>query len=258
MISKYRAKSSTTNPYTDHEVSLLKEMWPTAKSKKELLECFPNRTYTGLLYKAGMLGLSCPAYTRRRRGSLVPLLNGSLKSFYWLGFILADGHFTKTGQLNVMISNKDEAHLKKLATFLETSVTCPYKNDKTKVRVTVQSLNESKNIQEMLGLSDTNKTINPPNVMVWSKFSEKQIKALFIGFFDGDGSKSGGIEVHHTWLPVLKFFENKKLMTNCRIRNKYAFGRCFYDMRNELTHFCKVNNIPFLSRKWVTEGDEND
>lgn len=55
-----------------------------------------------------------------RRGTIAPLLEESFDAYYWMGFILADGCFQKSGQLVICSAEKDKTHLDKLALFLKT------------------------------------------------------------------------------------------------------------------------------------------
>ena len=46
--------------------------------------------------------------------SLSKLLDGSNISYYWIGFILADGHMTKNNTIQINLNKKDILHLEKL------------------------------------------------------------------------------------------------------------------------------------------------
>ena len=108
-----------TSPYSDYEKDLIRIMWPVA-SHREILDAMPGRTICGIRQKAEGMGIAIAETTeRKRRGTLDPLLGDGPEAWYWLGFFLADGHITRQGQFVVMLSDKDEDHLEKLAAFFE-------------------------------------------------------------------------------------------------------------------------------------------
>lgn len=100
--------------WTEKEINLLKVKWPSATTE-ELLNSFSGRTYKAIAEKARGLKISANE-CRRRKGSLKYLDLDELtpEKAYWWGFIMADGHITKRGGLNIQISEKDFEHIKQL------------------------------------------------------------------------------------------------------------------------------------------------
>ena len=82
---------------------------------KDLLNAFPNRDYTSLVNMASRLNLHSEV-NRHRLGDLsfLDLDNLTKKSAYWWGYIMADGHLSKTNMLMLSCTTKDQSHLEKL------------------------------------------------------------------------------------------------------------------------------------------------
>lgn len=248
--------------YTNEEVKLLKELWPRATTK-ELLDAFPGRTHVALIQKAKSEGLEQTS-VRHRKGDMTPLLNDTAEAWYWLGFILADGHINNDGQLVVALSIKDKEHLDKLASFLKTETKIPYPHGKS-VRVTTMDKLVSAAIKNKLGLGCKAKTYNPPNISALNLLTENQLEALFLGFFDGDGSigrtgsqrkdetpnrGTGKIQCHGTWLGVFQFFETKNLTVNSRTDSRgYALTSISVKTLQFLLEKYR-DCVPLLQRKW--------
>jgi len=55
---------------------------------------------------------------RKKLADLSPLLNETLEAYYWMGFIMADGHLSKQNRLTVTLAIKDSDHLLKLKEFV--------------------------------------------------------------------------------------------------------------------------------------------
>ena len=55
----------------------------------------------------------------RSKADMSKLLKGSLPAVYWMGFLLADGHFTKSGSaIQVSVALQDQDHLTRFANFV--------------------------------------------------------------------------------------------------------------------------------------------
>ena len=89
------------------------------------------------------------------------LLEETNLSYYWIGFILADGHISKNNRLKVGLAIKDIKHLKQLAEYLNI--------DKIKINKHKKSCNFNKQsniVKEVKNKFniDNNKTIKPPDL----------------------------------------------------------------------------------------------
>ncbi len=74
--------------WTQEEINLIKEIYATTKPK-DLESFFPGKKKNQIQLKANSIGLRLNDYRNIKR-----LLNGSIMSLYWMGFILADGWLT--------------------------------------------------------------------------------------------------------------------------------------------------------------------
>lgn len=186
---------------------------------KELLcGLLPNRTWSAIKLRARKLDLY-RSLSFARNSNVKMLLSGSLISFYWVGFILADGHISNNNRLKIVLSNKDSEHLNSLATFLSTNVrnsVAKVGNKKfNTVTISCKDIDNIPVICDIFGIK-ANKTKNPPDFYDYM-FTEEQLLALIVGFIDGDGNISMlhnrtdvnlRIKCHRSWLSNLGYIEN--------------------------------------------------
>jgi len=247
------------NKITEQEIELVKNNWGNS-SLEEMKQLLPHRSVTTLYSIAKLAGVSCEY--RQRQSNMAKLLDDSNDSWYWLGFILADGHISKRGQLSIMLSDYDEDHLTKFAQYIGSTVIRPYNNPnivytnrytmdadksaRSMVRVSSRNIDIAPKISTLLGLKDSNKTINPPTKL--HLLDQRRLECLFIGFFDGDGSMpSAKIECHKSWLVVFELFQSNGLLMNTRINARgYVCATVPLAVRNRL----RLIDVPKLDRKW--------
>lgn len=194
---------------------------------------------------------SCGCVNRRAQKKLSKLLDNSLESFYWIGFLFADGHFTDLGRIVLTLSSTDEGHLHNFNKFLGSPGVV--RVSEGKVTFAVNDVETVSKVMSEYGLCQ-NKTYNAPRLL---KLSGGQRTAFLIGFIDGDGSiqyQTGredcrlSIKLHATWL---KWLEDL-METCCHINAQgYAYG-CIADnvKLKQLKRFVVENKLPALSRKW--------
>lgn len=203
---------------------------------------------------------SCAAKKRIKRvANLSVLLNETPESYYWVGFLLADGHF-QDGRITLGISSKDKQHLDKF---------CEYINYTGKIRedkhgngayyVAAMDVDVVDQICKKFDIQH-DKTYNPPKTILQK--NQNLTYALFAGFIDGDGNISNfskrkdfflRIKNHSSWEHILNEFgelliEPKK----CKINSA---GYAELNITNTLVEkklkekFLSLN-LPLLSRKW--------
>lgn len=246
------------------ELNDLKAFYPS--KDKQWLESYFSRDWRNIKDKA---------YKERIRKligneGVAVLLNDSLQTMYWIGFLLADGHFTDT-RVSVELSIKDMGHLKSFASYINT--------DNWYERVRVVNNKEYKqcstNVTNIAIIPkivskftiQTNKTINPPNLKALP-LTVSQLISLFIGFVDGDGSiytptysEKLRIECHKNWADNLLFFENllyetfevPKLvtqLTKISSRDTAVLEISSTTMLRTIKRFIKENNLSVMNRKW--------
>lgn len=234
-------------------------------SIKELASILGFKSRTSIINR--IKNLSIPP-KGNRKGDVSPLLEESLISFYWMGFILADGHFTKSNQLVVSLSLKDKDHLEKLSKFLNCKVKI-YKrsicngsfkgSQKEFCRIAIQDFEICQKLKVKFDVKN-NKTYCPPNLASLN-FTDDQFLALIVGFVDGDGSftnlNSIKIECHSSWRENFIFFSklserifNRKLNVSDETR-KYVYTYIPKEVVLQLRQFSVSNKLPFLVRKWL-------
>jgi transposase len=242
--------------WSEKENSMLKENY-NLYSKYELQKILPNRTWNAIILHAQKLGLKrCSDLLANTNPSI--LLQETPETYYWIGFLLADGNF-KNKRLKLVLSKKDHKQIYKFATFIGIKET---KENSFSCAVSIQHSAIYKLI-EKFGISTT-KTYNPPN-LEW--LEGDLFLALLIGFIDGDGSIiyqtnrndcKLAIKVHSSWLETLNVF-SLKLHNLIGIPYKEAkinsVGYAELNISNSIVlKFIKRNaqrlNLPTMERKW--------
>ena len=177
------------------------------------------------------------------------LINESNEAYYWLGFIIADGHFNKNNQLQINIGEKDIKHLQLLNNFLG------YENELSKPKLCINYKSIKLWLETKLKIT-SDKTYSPSDL---SLLSGDKLFSFIIGFIDGDGSidMKGYLHIkcHSSWLDNLNFMIS--FLTN----NEYNSGIINSEGLASI-HLTKINtmnsiktkiillNLPFLKRKW--------
>ena len=264
-----RKKNKKINPaifksckkWTNEEIHIINENYEKS-SKEELMGLLTNRSWTAIKLKSNFLGLNRTHESRNPK--MDKLLLDTIESFYWIGFILADGHIHNKERLKLELSSKDSEHLNKFCDYVECENISI--NDITSF-VTLQNKEICKKIVEKFNI-ENNKTENPPELKSY-KFENDLIFSLIVGFIDGDGSIGYvhnrkdcnlRIRIHKNWLSNLEFIEDfiyeifnyKKEKYLTKITNDgYAFLNI---SNNEVLKLMKLKSdelkIPLMKRKW--------
>lgn len=168
----------------------------------------------------------------RRKGSLEPLFSETLESFYWLGYLAADGYVARLGHLMFSQSEKDKDSVYQFATYVGSNVyiyeskSGYVKTPRLVYRVNVCDLILGPKLRKMWGLSDTQTKTYSSITFDFIKTKE-QAMAFLIGFFDGDGYRreviSGKIEVHASWFSFLSKLSDKCELQRGPRTNKRGF-----------------------------------
>ena len=253
-IDALKIKSVHYNKWSDEENKTLKNAWENF-SMKELLETFPNRTYQEIQLHANTLGYHSKCNRKRKCDlSFLKLDNLTYKSAYWWGFIMADGHLSKNGQLIIQIKKIDRSHLEKFSNYVSGNVK-EIKDNFVRLSCSdIGLINEWKNNFEM---KESAKTYFPPNLSVFEEF----FIYFFIGFVDGDGCiwinknyPQLKIELHSSWLNTLEWFSKclEKYEINSEVKlSKKNTATLIISTRNDIlkiTKYCK--EVDYLERKW--------
>lgn len=206
------------------------------------------------------------------KSNLKPLLNDSLKTYYWVGFLMADGYINfKTKRLKLTLAKKDKNHLVRFAKYIKCKIISNFKNnysvqmqDKLKIPLIIKKWGFTKR-----------KTYHPC-LLHWLKYcSNKQFISFFIGFIDGDGCIKKqtdrndcllSIKIHKNWKKLLNHIINKiyriykiKKFNSCIRINKFVKinnqGYAITNIANAqilvgLKKFIKKYRLDVLKRKW--------
>lgn len=186
------------------------------------------------------------------KNKLKKLLEDTPEKWYWLGFLMADGHFSKSNRLRVKLAIKDLEHIKTLASFLEVKWDIEIRNGYEYGRVSVMDTVTLRILKEQFNIN-SNKTINPPDL---SSLNEEQLFCFSVGFIDGDGCigfQSGRNDVilrvkcHSAWADNIFI-----MFGDCKINNQGYAQVSISDNTILRKIKRKVNNfnLPILKRKW--------
>jgi hypothetical protein len=258
--------------WTEDKINMLKAEYPLGNKTELALKLgIKRKTLKAAANRFGVQSLQDKNFYK-----LKPLYENSLISYYWMGFIMADGNINDKKSLRVSLSVKDELHLKKLADFL--NIKMHYYSVKTQLTnnilnyctVACSDAKYAPLLLEKFGLNKLPKTYNPPTSLPFE--DDKYFLAFFTGFIDGDGAFSKGdkvncdfirIELHGSWLNTLQQFElrlntlgiiNTKTGLNSR---GYSYLK-IYKHQNlvYLKRFAISHSLPILDRKWNSVNTE--
>jgi len=251
---------------------------PNSLSQEQIDLIFEHYEYGNFDWLSKVLGKSKHAITEwarkrglarkvnvRRNGTMEPLINGSLESFYWLGFIAADGYIYKNGHLMVSQSEKDKSNSYRLAKFLETDVyvhtpSSWFENSSDAYRVNISDKKIGKQIREMFNIQDDSPKTYTGISLDFIKNQEQAISFL-CGFIDGDGSltKHGSynIQCHKSWFETfVNLCELIPFESNCRVRyeksKKDSFAVLSFKKKEseQIRQFALSNKLPVSERKF--------
>lgn len=204
-----------------------------------------------------------------KKHNLEKLLHNSLESYYWVGFLLADGWMSDNGELSLELSYKDSNHLDNFSNFVNYTgfkQTRTYKSKKETNLKSIKIAIRDKFIVDKLRKKfdiKTAKSYNPPTLKVFESLSEVELRCLIIGYIDGDGSMSKKknntkhinlkIACHRTWEGILKYFMTyigESTRFNVCSRGLATINNGKYGELSLLKQFAVDNNLPIMQRKW--------
>lgn len=200
---------------------------------------------------------------------LSSLLEETLQSYYWIGFILADGNLSPKYRLKITLAKKDFCQVEAFAKFVNFKGTIKFFKSKTpSAELAAMDVTNGRKIREKFDIS-SNKTISPPSLDFYTKMSDEFFVSLLVGLIDGDGHVKLRtntvpiltIKIHKSWFSFLVLI-TKRLgeiigcdLPSPKITNDgYAL---FSSSNSKVTYFLKnfilENNLQVLERKWVFE-----
>jgi hypothetical protein len=249
--------------WSETEIQILKNHWQSSK-KAEIIKLLSNRTWQAIRKKARKLVL-CRDQAHMNRFErdnyecfqLEKLLDETPETYYWIGFLMADGHFNdKINRLTIELSIKDKEHLEKLAKFIGLK----------KVNINGRG-NCSIGVQNKQIISQLIKKFNINNRKTYHLntiiIEDNNLFSSFIaGFIDGDGcirDKTYDIKIslHGNTLPtIMKWavkFNKIYNATNIPYINKRKFVVWYITNSEAIVKYKKILlslNLPIMKRKW--------
>lgn len=194
---------------------------------------------------------------KKKYSNLNVLLEETPITFYWLGFLMADGSF-KNNRLVLELCDKDHFHLEKFAEFIQ------FKGCFKNKRLAVMDTQPMIILRERYKIHN-NKTCNPCELS--SVVDDDLFLSWAVGFIDGDGCicKQTGredcqikIKTHISWKDNLQLLSNRLSEMGGTVPVKVGINSYGYATLNfgnsillkYLKNNIKLLNLPVLDRKW--------
>jgi hypothetical protein len=189
--------------WSDKEDNIIKEYY--LKSEKcELLKLIPDRSWKGIRKRANLFGLKRKEY--KIYCKIEKLLLETPIAYYWIGFLLADGHFVDH-IIQLGLAEKDSSHVEKFKKYID------YNGNSRSNGIGISD-SVIPQIIKKFNISNR-KTYDPPDLL-WIK-DKDLLFSLIVGFIDGDGCigkrKDNNkprlmIGVYESWINNMIFFHN--------------------------------------------------
>ena len=246
--------------WTNQEIEILQEKY-THSTASELMLAIPNRTWDAIKLKANSLNLYSEI-NYQIESDLSILLEDSLVTYYWIGFLMADGYIDHDAmRLILSLAIKDRDHIIKFAEYIKCNNHSYISNYAYGV-----SAQDKKIIPKIINKYNflRRKTYNPPNL---SYLRDNNLVSFFIGFIDGDGhirkqykrnDSCCMIKIHKSWYETLTYLVSQiAIMCNITIPppfiNTVGYTEV-YICNSIILKFLKLKtlewNLPVLLRKW--------
>jgi hypothetical protein len=214
------------------------------------------RSIPAMYAKAKEMGLSVSP----KISSLAPLLEDNHLSFYWMGFLMADGHFdSKNKRLGVTLGYKDMEFLEKLAVLLGCKINTYARSPNPIIQLSVTDVTNFDLLVKKWDLK-SNKTKFPPSDL--PEMTQEYFFSWVTGFIDGDGSiethgSAGTIVSGTEWGHILAAISNRLDCPNLKIRKASGFSnetslrlRLLAKPLKILKIHALSRTLPILERKW--------
>lgn len=216
-----------------------------------------SRSYSAIEYKSKTCGLK----KKLRIASVYPLTQSTHTSFYWMGFLMADGYFSPTGTISVTVGYKDLEFITQLAELLNCNISIYKRKPNNIVRLAIQDISNCSILKNFWDLNNT-KTKIPPKTL--PKLTKEQFYSWVIGFIDGDGSiethgSSGSLVSSLEWDHIMKYISKMLECPKLEQREPSQTGFSINpSLRLRLTakslkllkEHIVTYNLPAMARKW--------
>lgn len=190
------------------------------------------------------------------------LLEDTPEAYYWIGYLLADGHFY-TQRLKFTQNGVDKISVENFKKYIEATCDVKYDNKIDQASFSIMSIDVVPKIMKKFDIK-SDKTYNPPSREIFENMDIDLLAYLFIGFVDGDGHIANlhnrpdynlRIKVHSSWYGVLNVFIERLFGLSGYVKiNKQGYADVAIGDSQILKKFKKkyFENISFepLHRKW--------
>ncbi len=196
------------------------------------------------------------------------LLDESFETYYWLGFLLADGCVVGN-RIKLCLSEKDSEHIHKLCKYIDYGNTISLEikpKGHRLVRIGFGNKDWTPLFCDKWDFRER-KTYNPPKVSVYDRLYDRQILSLLIGYIDGDGCivKQTGrhdvridIHIHSSWIEFLTYISDRiSTMYDIKFNKPHLLNSGYIRWSisnrlivNALLEEAKKQGLPILDRKW--------
>lgn len=186
----------------------------------------------------------------------------SFQTFYWIGFLLADGSFYNESEFEFGLKDGDKNVLEEFGKYINYVGGIKHRESTNSNRICFSNSLSVPKFMEKYGFQ-FNKTYNPNNFDYFRKYTKEQLLSLLIGIIDGDGciSNNGSdyanqiiITSHNCWESFYKdLFEFLGIEWHCTKREDYntiSIRICKREYCLMLKQFILNNNLFYLQRKW--------
>ncbi len=213
---------------------------------KEEIKKVLNRSWSSIQNKAFLLKIK----RNKLNSNSLKLTDETNEAYYWLGFIMADGHFNlNTNQIQINLAQKDLDHLKKFANFVE------YNGELVKPKISISFSEIKSYLEDKFNLSN-NKTYEPCTL---KNLHGDAFFSFIIGFIDGDGTidVKGYLKLkcHKSWLynlnEMVKFLSDNDFNTGIINSEGLAYvSLTKIEIMKKIKRKIIDLGLPVLNRKW--------
>lgn len=251
------------NIWTEEEEEKLKDIYYNNKDAGLKL-AFPHRSMEAIDLHANNMGLR-KGYKNIQESDLSILLNETPETYYWIGFILADGHISEKYRLTFALAKKDKTSVEKFASFIKSP---NIRENKRCFSVSAQNQDVLPEVCKKFDIHHL-KTYYPPRLDFIS--NPNLLLSLIIGYIDGDGCIKNlskrkdfaiALHVHSSWINILTMFEKTLYnILDIKKRKNILMSRIGNDKYARLnigdSRLCKKLKqkalelkLPIMERKW--------
>lgn len=184
------------------------------------------------------------------------------QSFYWIGFLIADGSFYSGGKFELGLAEKDLNVIEAFCEYISYNNKIMYREDTKSYRISFANSIDNPKFMEFYGFKQR-KTYNPIDFEIYKQFDKSLLTALLIGIIDGDGhiGQNGSsnayaiiITAHKVWekfySELCQCLDIPEHIRSRKDSNTLTIGIYRQDIIINLKKFIDDNNLFCLQRKW--------